>query len=92
MTGDDFLDKVVDWANRRSDIISLIMTGSRARPDPSVDSHSDYDLEVFTSVPERYASTHAWLEEIADVWVLLATESITTCGPTSHRGGIPGCR
>jgi len=79
MTGDDFLNTVIDWAIGRPDIVSLIMTGSRARPEGPVDSYSDYDLEVFTSVPEAYTSGHAWLEGIAPVWVLLATESSRGC-------------
>lgn len=79
MTGDGFLNTVVDWANDRPDIAALVLTGSRARPEGPVDSYSDYDLEVFTSVPERYTSGQAWLEEIAPVWVLLATESSRGC-------------
>ena len=79
MIDDDFLSKVVDWANGRSDIVSLIMTGSRARPDGVVDAHSDYDLEIFTTDPERYTSSSDWMTEIGDVWVFLATESSRGC-------------
>ena len=67
MTDDGFLSKVVDWANDRSDIVGLIMTGSRARPDGVVDAHSDYDLEIFTDDPERYISSSDWMAEIGDV-------------------------
>ena len=79
MPDDDFLSKVVDWANDRSDIVSLIMTGSRARPDGVVDAFSDYDLEIFTTEPQRYTSSSEWMTEIGDVWVFLATESRRGC-------------
>jgi aminoglycoside 6-adenylyltransferase len=79
MTDDAFLSKIVGWATARSDITCLIMTGSRARPDASVDSYSDYDLEIFTDDPQRYTRTSNWMMEIADVWVFLATESRHGC-------------
>jgi aminoglycoside 6-adenylyltransferase len=79
MTDDDFLGKIVDWAQARSDISSLIMTGSRARPDASVDSYSDYDLEIFTTDAERYTSSSDWMRDIGDVWVFLSTESGRGC-------------
>jgi aminoglycoside 6-adenylyltransferase len=72
---DDFLDRVVDWATARTDIVALIMTGSRARPEGHVDAYSDYDLEIFSSTPERYTSEDVWMKEIAGVWVYLPTES-----------------
>lgn len=79
MTDGGFLSKVVDWANDRSDIVSLIMTGSRARPDGVVDAYSDYDLEIFTTDPERYTASSEWMTEMGDVWVFLATESRRGC-------------
>jgi aminoglycoside 6-adenylyltransferase len=76
---DAFLSRLVDWANAQPDIAALILTGSRARPDGAVDSFSDYDLEIFTTDPERYTSDSGWMKEIGDVWVLLATESSRGC-------------
>jgi aminoglycoside 6-adenylyltransferase len=79
MNADDFLDNVVDWASSRPDIVSLIMTGSRARPDGPVDEHSDYDLEIFTNDPSRYTSSEGWMSEIGKVWVYLPEEMPGRC-------------
>ena len=76
MTGDaptdPFLAQIVAWADRQPDIRALVMTGSRARDDGSVDDASDYDVEVFTSDRAKY-ETDEWMAEIGDVWVYLPT-------------------
>lgn len=79
MVSKDFLAKVVEWANRQPDIVALIMTGSRARPDGPVDALSDFDLEIFTSEPSQYTSSADWMREIEDVWVYLPTTSSRGC-------------
>lgn len=77
--GEGILDKIVEWANAQPDIVALIMTGSRARPDGVVDAFSDYDLEIFTTDPSRYTSYGSWMTEIQDVWVYLPTISDRGC-------------
>lgn len=79
-SGDRFLDGIVAWAGRRRDIVAVVMTGSRARPDAIVDEMSDYDLEIFTTNPELYTSSAEWMAEIAEVWV---------CLPLTSRRGCP---
>lgn len=76
---DDLLQRVVDWANRQPDIVALIMTGSHACPDAMVDELSDYDLEIFTTNPERYTSSADWMTEIGKVWVYLPLTSSRGC-------------
>lgn len=73
------LDKVIQWANAQTDIIALIMTGSRAQPDGSVDAFSDYDLEIFATDPGKYTSSASWITEIRDVWVYVPTTSSRDC-------------
>ena len=79
MTDDAFLARLVGWAEARPDIASMIMTGSRARPGASVDSYSDYDLEIFTDDAHSYTNTSDWTAEIEEVWVFLPTESSRGC-------------
>ncbi len=67
---DPFLSAVVCWAEQQADIVAVVLTGSRARPEGPVDASSDYDVELFTRAPYRYAG-EAWLEEIAPLWVCL---------------------
>jgi aminoglycoside 6-adenylyltransferase len=68
---DDLLRRIAAWAERRSDIRALILTGSHARPDQPGDPPWDYDVEVFTTDQEKYESSTDWTSEIGDVWVQL---------------------
>lgn len=68
---DSILPRIVKWAERRQDIRAVVLTGSRARDDGSVDDDSDYDIELFTSQLERYETDSTWMAEIAPVWVYL---------------------
>jgi len=74
-----FLQTIVEWAQGRTDVVALIMTGSRARPEGIVDAFSDYDLEIFTTDPRLYTSSDEWMREIEDVWVYLPTTSNRGC-------------
>lgn len=76
---DGLLRRVVEWANQQPDIIALIMTGSHARRDATVDELSDYDLEIFTASPDRYTSSADWMAEIGKVWVSLPLTSSRGC-------------
>jgi aminoglycoside 6-adenylyltransferase len=67
----ELLDEIVRWATARDDVRALVMTGSRARPTGPVDAWSDYDIELFTTNTDRYASND-WMAEIRPVWVCLA--------------------
>jgi aminoglycoside 6-adenylyltransferase len=69
---DAFLERLVEWAARQPDVRALVLTGSRARADGRVDDVSDYDLEVLTTEPARYA-TPEWMDELGPVWVYLPT-------------------
>jgi aminoglycoside 6-adenylyltransferase len=69
---DDLLGRLVAWAAARPDIRAVILTGSRARDDGTVDEASDVDIELFTADPGRYEADDAWVHEIGPVWVTLA--------------------
>ena len=75
----EFLTEIIRWADGRPDISALVMTGSRAQRDGTVDDLSDYDLEIFTSDPESYTSSDAWMSDIASVWVYLPTTRNGLC-------------
>jgi aminoglycoside 6-adenylyltransferase len=74
MTASEMLfEQIRAWADARSDIRAVVMTGSTVRTDGSADSTSDLDIELFTTTPELYAST-TWTSEIRPVWVQLCFE------------------
>ena len=64
---EDLEHRLVEWAGGREDVRTMLVVGSRARPEEA-DEWSDLDVGFTTTAPERYEGT-AWLEEIGDVWV-----------------------
>src|SRR5438105_6889935 len=68
------LDRIIEWTDQQPDIVALVMTGSRARPEGG-DELSDYDLEIFTSNPHALIKSDDWFRTLGKVWVHLPTES-----------------
>jgi aminoglycoside 6-adenylyltransferase len=79
---DLFLEQILTWAGGQHDLIALIMTGSRARPDGDLDEFADYDLEIFSRQPAKYTEDSQWMNEIAPVWVFLPLTSSSRGCPT----------
>ncbi len=65
------LDALVDWARGENDVLAVVLTGSRARPDPDLDGLSDYDVLLYLRDPEAFAASDAWLERFGSVLVSL---------------------
>jgi len=49
----------------------MLLTGSRARDDGSVDPFSDHDVELYVEAPARYEDSDGWFEGFGEVWVAL---------------------
>ena len=75
---DDLERRLVEWAEGREDVRTMVVVGSRARPEEA-DEWSDLDVGFTTTAPERYEGT-AWLSEIGEVWVA----HVDPQGPTRH--------
>ena len=65
----DVLDAIRNWAERRADVRTVLLTGSRAYPDHRPDILSDYDLEVFVTDVLPYVSDDDWVRELGQVMV-----------------------
>ena len=63
------LDAVVKWAGREEAIRAVVVTGSLARDDGSVDAYSDLDAQIITADIGRYAADDAWLDSLGEVWI-----------------------
>ena len=70
---DELLARIVEWARADANVLALVMTGSRARGDGSVDEFSDFDLEIIAERPEALIRDDAWLRRFERVWVCLPT-------------------
>lgn len=63
------LETIVDWARDEAELRALVLTGSRARADGSVDAYSDLDLQVITNDSRRYTEDDSWLEGLGELWI-----------------------
>lgn len=63
------LKNVLDWANGEDAIRAVVITGSRARGDDSVDEYSDLDAQIITRDITAYTSDDSWLDKLGEVWI-----------------------
>ena len=68
---DALLASIVRWAEESPNIVTLILTGSRARLGASVDEFSDLDVEVIADDPTELIRNDAWLSRFGRIWVYL---------------------
>ena len=64
-----YLDKVVRWARGEADIRAVVVTGSLARADGSVDEYSDLDAQIITRDIKRLTRDDSWLDRLGEVWI-----------------------
>ncbi|KMN83798.1 hypothetical protein VK98_01175 [Chromobacterium sp. LK11] len=65
------LQSATAWAHSRPDVDALILSGSFARDDGSVDIHSDLDLEIISPDPAALAADDGWLRDIGPLLTVL---------------------
>ncbi|MCY3834566.1 MAG: aminoglycoside 6-adenylyltransferase [Chloroflexi bacterium] len=64
-----YLDRVKQWAKSYDSIRALVLTGSLARDDGTVDEYSDLDVQVIATDIKRFTSDDSWLDRLGDVWI-----------------------
>jgi len=64
-----YLNPVKQWASRHDLIRALVVTGSLARGDGTVDEYSDLDVQVITAQIKRFTDDDSWLDQLGDVWI-----------------------
>lgn len=64
-----YLDTLLEWASREDAIRALVITGSLARADGTIDEYSDLDIQVITSDIKRYTDDDSWLDDLGTVWI-----------------------
>lgn len=75
MRHDDFLDKLIEWANRNNSVRVAIQTGSHTRIDNTADDLSDFDIELFVDDLNKFSSSNDWIQSIEKVWTILPLEN-----------------
>ena len=66
------LDNVVLWAAGDENIRAVVLEGSLARDDGSVDELSDLDIHLYVNDPELLLQSRDWFEQFGDVLVIEA--------------------
>ena len=61
--------KIACWASRTSEILLVLVYGSRAASNGVYDEFSDLDVIVFTSNPDFLTLRSSWLEEFGQIWL-----------------------
>ncbi|MDQ0062514.1 aminoglycoside 6-adenylyltransferase [Paenibacillus harenae] len=61
-------ERIYDWGNLNSEIMTIYVMGSRARINKPFDEFSDLDVVIFASNPDYYFRTDEWLLDIGEVW------------------------
>lgn len=65
----------MQWAESEENVRALVLEGSVARGDSSVDEWSDLDLRVYAAEPRRLLERREWFERFGDVLVVEALEN-----------------
>jgi predicted nucleotidyltransferase len=71
-----FLEAVVDWCSRQSDVAAAALVGSHARGTARPDS--DVDIVVVTSDPSAYVDSDDWAPSLAGEIVLTRRWGVLT--------------
>jgi len=64
-----YLDKVIRWARGEAAVRAVVITGSQARADGSVDDYSDLDAQIITRDTEALTRDDSWLDSLGEVWI-----------------------
>ncbi|MCY3781331.1 MAG: aminoglycoside 6-adenylyltransferase [Chloroflexi bacterium] len=62
-------EKVIDWADGEAAICAVVVTGSLARGDGSIDEYSDLDVQIITRDIKAYSADDSWLDALGEVWI-----------------------
>ena len=65
---DPVLEQLQGWGAEHPDVHVVILTGSRAHPDASIDDYSDYDVEVYTGATGTFKQDD-WLVSFGEVLI-----------------------
>ncbi|MCY4146174.1 MAG: aminoglycoside 6-adenylyltransferase [Chloroflexi bacterium] len=63
------LPAIIDWGRGDNAIRAVVITGSLARGDGSVDAFSDLDAQIITTNAAPYCDDDSWLDALGEVWI-----------------------
>jgi len=81
---EELIERSRRWAQNRSDIRTVIITGSRARVDHPADEWADLDIIIVTTDPEQYVTKSDWISNMGKP-LLTFIEPTATGGEKERR-------
>jgi aminoglycoside 6-adenylyltransferase len=66
---DDVIQQLVEWAEQRPEIRTMLLTSTRAVPNAPVDALSDYDVILVTPAIHAFHADRRWLTDFGEVLV-----------------------
>lgn len=67
---DAILRKIEQWAATEDATRDVIIEGSRARHDHSVDRFSDFDLNLYITKVAMFTESDAWIKQFSPIWAM----------------------
>ena len=92
----EWIEKFILWAQTRSDIRTVFLTGSCGRTEQNpADEWSDVDLLFITTKPKLYTKDNSWMRELGPFWTGILPPDETFggmlpiyCGFSAYEGGL----
>ena len=82
------LESVIGWARAQEPIRALVVTGSLARDDGTVDAFSDLDLQVIADDCDAFIRDDGWLDDIGEVWIRFPLNQTVPYRLVWFKGGV----
>lgn len=82
---DEVVERLVAWAEGEEAVRAVLLTGSRASPDRTIDRFSDYDVALLLEDPSELEREGGWIEEFGPVLVSLSESYEALGGEVASR-------
>jgi aminoglycoside 6-adenylyltransferase len=64
------LEKIIKWAESKADVLAVLLTSSRSKPNVKIEEFSDYDIVFVVEDIKPYLEDESWLDEYGKVLVI----------------------
>lgn len=84
----EVLARLLAWAGQTPGVRAMLLTSSRARPEPGVDALSDYDVILVVEAPEAFVPAQDWRQAYGQPLLSWGDQAQVLGHPTWFRGLI----
>jgi aminoglycoside 6-adenylyltransferase len=66
---------IMQWATDRPDVRAVLLIGSRAQDNSTIDQYSDLDLVIYTTRPAAYDTDSNWIVSFGEIWLTVRSKT-----------------